>query len=85
MLERIGGAEMAYLCLDNDNAGRTAAQRMADALLAQGVQCTELLPRLKDWNDILDESISVFGLIYSPEGLDVGVQGRQLGGVILIQ
>jgi hypothetical protein len=55
MLERIGGAEMAYLCLDNDNAGRTATQRMAYTLLEQGVQCAELLPRLKDWNDDLKE------------------------------
>lgn len=53
MLERIGGAEMAYLCLDNDNAGRTATQRMEYTLLELGVQCTELLPRLKDWNDDL--------------------------------
>ncbi len=55
MLERIGDTEMVYLCLDNDEAGRKAAERMADALREQGVLCTEIIPRLKDWNDDLRE------------------------------
>ena len=55
MLERIGEPEMVYLCLDNDEAGRKAAERMADALREQGVLCTEIIPRLKDWNDDLRE------------------------------
>ena len=55
MLDRIGEPEMVYLCLDNDEAGRKAAERMADALREQGVLCTELIPQLKDWNDDLRE------------------------------
>ena len=52
MLERVPALNTVYLCLDNDEAGQKAAQRMSDQLEAT---CTvELLsPSRKDWNDEL--------------------------------
>ena len=55
MLERIeqDGADMVYLCTDNDSAGHKAAQRMAELLRARGIDAERLLPGGKDWNDDL--------------------------------
>ena len=51
MLERIPAPESVYLCLDNDEAGRKASQRMAEQLSGQGVPAVRITPRLKDWNE----------------------------------
>ena len=52
MLERVPALNTVHLCLDNDEAGQKAAQRMSGQLEAA---CTvELLsPSRKDWNDEL--------------------------------
>ena len=52
MLERVPALNTVHLCLDNDEAGQKAAQRMSGQLEAT---CTvELLsPSRKDWNDEL--------------------------------
>lgn len=53
MLERMNEPDFVYLCLDNDEAGRAAAQRMAEQLREQGVISAAITPRLKDWNEDL--------------------------------
>jgi len=43
-----------YLCLDNDNAGNAACERITNQLRKQGDYCVErLTPTLKDWNEDL--------------------------------
>lgn len=45
--------EELFLCLDNDEAGIKASERMADQSKAWGVEVTRLLPEHKDWNEDL--------------------------------
>ena len=45
--------QIVYLCLDNDNAGHKASERMAALLQERGVLTQRLMPELKDWNDDL--------------------------------
>ena len=45
--------DTVYLCLDNDNAGNEACDRMRDALEDMGLDVERLTPRHKDWNDDL--------------------------------
>jgi len=42
-----------YLCLDNDEAGLTAAKRISDKLFIQGYKTEILTPIHKDWNEDL--------------------------------
>jgi len=42
-----------YLCLDNDEAGLTAAKRISDKLFIQGYKAEILTPIHKDWNEDL--------------------------------
>lgn len=42
-----------YLCLDNDEAGQTAAKRISDKLFIQGYKTEILTPIHKDWNEDL--------------------------------
>ena len=53
MLERIPAPESVYLCLDNDEAGHKASQRMAEQLSGQGMPAVRITPRFKDWNEDL--------------------------------
>ena len=39
-----------YLCLDNDEAGQTAAERMKESLSARGYEARILCPTNKDWD-----------------------------------
>lgn len=50
MQERI---ERLYLCLDNDEAGQAAVERMTEAAEPWGAEIVRLLPERKDWNDDL--------------------------------
>ena len=45
--------QIVYLCLDNDDAGHKASERMAELLRERGVDTQRLVPELKDWNDDL--------------------------------
>ena len=45
--------QIVYLCLDNDDAGHKASERMADLLHERGVMTERLVPDLKDWNEDL--------------------------------
>ena len=45
--------DTVYLCLDNDDAGNEACDRMRDALEDMGLDVERLTPRRKDWNDDL--------------------------------
>ena len=45
--------QIVYLCLDNDDAGHKASERMAELLRERGVMTERLVPELKDWNDDL--------------------------------
>ena len=45
--------DMVYLCLDNDNAGNDACDRMTDTLEDMGLDVERLCPVRKDWNDDL--------------------------------
>ena len=42
-----------YLCLDNDDAGNDACDRMTDTLEDMGLEVERLCPVRKDWNDDL--------------------------------
>ena len=42
-----------YLCLDNDDAGNDACDRMTDTLEDMGLEVERLCPVHKDWNDDL--------------------------------
>ena len=45
--------DMVYLCLDNDDAGNDACDRMTDTLEEMGLDVERLCPVRKDWNDDL--------------------------------
>ena len=45
--------QIVYLCLDNDDAGHKASERMAEQLRERGVMTERLVPELKDWNEDL--------------------------------
>ena len=42
-----------FLCLDNDDAGNEACDRMRDTLEDMGLDVERLTPQRKDWNDDL--------------------------------
>lgn len=53
-LERSSGIHKVVLCLDNDEAGFKAKVRLIGILHEHGYdEITELIPKLKDWNDVL--------------------------------
>ena len=45
--------EKVYLCLDNDEPGQTAANRISAKLFALGIKSEILVPFHKDWNEDL--------------------------------
>ena len=45
--------DTVYLCLDNDDAGNDASDRMTDTLEDMGLEVQRLCPVRKDWNDDL--------------------------------
>lgn len=53
MLQRIPHISSVYLCLDNDEAGHKASQRMTEALAEKGIHAERLVPDMKDWNEDL--------------------------------
>ena len=48
-----------FLCLDNDQAGQTASERLAIQLEQLGKTVYRLVPQMKDWSDDLREEISL--------------------------
>jgi len=44
------------LCLDNDDAGQQAAERISKALQGKGYSASVLFPAEKDWNETLQQS-----------------------------
>ena len=48
------------LCLDNDEAGQSAARRISEKLNAHGISNEVLIPTHKDWNE---------DILHSREGL----------------
>lgn len=56
MLERAPQLDTVLLCLDNDEAGHTASQRMSTQLSDQ-YTVERLIPENKDWNDDLVKEI----------------------------
>lgn len=55
MLERVPQLDTVLLCLDNDEAGHLASQRMS-AQLTEHYAVERLIPENKDWNDDLTAS-----------------------------
>lgn len=45
--------EKVYLCLDSDEPGQTAADRISTKLFALGIESEILVPNYKDWNEDL--------------------------------
>ena len=45
--------EKVYLCLDSDEPGQTAADRISTKLFALGIESEILVPIHKDWNEDL--------------------------------
>lgn len=46
-----------FLCLDNDQAGQTASERLTEQLERMGKAVYRLVPQMKDWNDDLRKEI----------------------------
>ena len=53
MLEDYPYIRKVYLCLDNDEAGQTAAKRISERLTQKNIEHENLVPSLKDWNEVL--------------------------------
>lgn len=53
MLRDNPNIQTVYLCMDNDEAGQTASNRIAKKLYAQGIHTEVLVPTHKDWNEDL--------------------------------
>lgn len=53
MLEQNENLRAVYFCLDNDDAGIKAADRLGALLEERDYYCEPLLPQAKDWNDEL--------------------------------
>ena len=53
MLRTYPQIRQVYLCLDNDEAGHSAARRMEGYLQAEGISAMRLVPVRKDWNEDL--------------------------------
>lgn len=51
MLKDNPNIQKVYLCLDNDEAGQKANERISDKLFIQGIQHEILVPNHKDWNE----------------------------------
>ena len=45
--------DTVYLCLDNDDAGNDACERMTETLEEMNLEVQRLCPQRKDWNDDL--------------------------------
>jgi len=45
------------LCLDNDEAGHKASERLNQQLAEQGYESKRLMSQGKDWNDDLTEAV----------------------------
>ena len=57
MLEQSENLRTIYLCLDNDDAGIKAANRLGKLLEDKGYYCEQLFPQAKDWNDELQSGV----------------------------
>lgn len=53
MLRDNPNIQTVCLCLDNDEAGQAANNRIAEKLRTQGIQTEILVPTHKDWNEVL--------------------------------
>ena len=53
MVRQLPQLQQVYLCLDNDDAGHSASERMAALLKEYGLNAVRLVPQQKDWNDDL--------------------------------
>ena len=54
MLEQNGSIQTVTLCMDNDEAGAYATERLSNILRERGyTDIHVMLPALKDWNDVL--------------------------------
>lgn len=59
MLRAYPQIQQVYLCLDNDEAGYNASQRMEGYLRAEGISAMRLEPVQKDWNeDLMAQEVS---------------------------
>lgn len=66
------------LCLDNDEAGQQAMNRIAEKLAAKGYNDVSiLLPALKDWNEVLQAECGKLKAIPVPEQ----PENEQTGGI----
>ena len=55
MLGRMPGLRELCLCMDNDDAGRTACDRLEAPAVRAGLVVRRDLPRYKDWNEDLQK------------------------------
>lgn len=53
MIRQLQQLRQVYLCLDNDEAGHAASERMTLLLRERGLETERLVPQEKDWNDDL--------------------------------
>ena len=53
MVRQLPQLQQVCLCLDNDDVGHTASERMAELLKEHCLTAVRLVPQQKDWNDDL--------------------------------
>lgn len=53
MLEQYPQLRQVSLCLDNDEAGHKASERLGTILRQKDYPCSQIIPQYKDWNDDL--------------------------------
>lgn len=53
MVRQLPQLRQVCLCLDNDDAGHVASERMTTLLKEHGLNAVRLVPQRKDWNDDL--------------------------------
>lgn len=75
--------DTVYLCLDNDDAGNDACDRMTDTLEDMGLEVERLCPVRKDWNDDLRAKFEKRRASHEPGYLDLPRPLRRSAGVLL--
>ena len=56
-----------YICFDNDSPGQKAAENIRKMLLAKGINSEILVPKYKDWNEDLLNSVQEEGEVLCQE------------------
>ena len=59
MLENNPNLNHVILCLDHDVAGIESSEKFQDILYKKKIECSRMLPKCKDWNEDIKESLNL--------------------------